>query len=511
MIRGTLRTPRVAIVGGGVSGIGIAAKLKLRGIDTFDLYEQSDDLGGTWRANRYPGLVIDVPARYYQYRFAPNPDWSRLFCPGSEIWAYVKRVAEDFGVTEHTRLNTRVTEGEWTGREWLVRTEHGDERAYDFIATGTGLLVHPRIPEFPGLETFEGASFHSAEWDHSVPLEGKRIGVIGSGATGVQIVKGLADVAGHLELYQRTPHWIWPFVNFRYREATKWAYRNLPWLNGMAYEFWRVLFEMSLGATVTRPGVMRFLMTAMTRLHLYRIRDPELRRRFTPPPDFTPFCKRIVVGTGFYELFERRSNVELVDTGIDHMEPRGIVTADGRLHELDVIALATGFHAHEYLRPMELIGPDGVRLSELWDGREPFAYRSVALPGFPNVVMMIGPHSPYGSNSLMMISETQQDFALRLIDMWRRREFDAIAPTHEATERFNAARRQAYSKTTWASGCRSYYIGKDGFPAIWPWPPKTHRRALATLEPSHWEMQPATTPAPATVGSNGNLQHASRR
>jgi cation diffusion facilitator CzcD-associated flavoprotein CzcO/pimeloyl-ACP methyl ester carboxylesterase len=498
------RTPRVAIVGGGVSGIGIAAKLKLAGIDLFDLYEQADDLGGTWRANSYPGLEVDVPARYYQYRFAPNPDWSRLFCSGREILAYLERVAREFGVYDHASLRTRVTEAEWTGEEWLARTDDGREKAYDFILAGTGLLVYPRIPELRGLETFAGAWFHSAEWDHSVALEGKRIGVIGSGATGVQAVKGLADVAGHLELYQRTPHWIWPFINFNYGPQTKWLYRHLPWLTPLAYHFWRILFEGSLGRTVTRPGVMRFLMTAMTRLHLLRIRDPELRRRFTPPPEIEPFCKRIIMATGFYELFERRPNVELVDVGIDRIEPRGIVTADGALHELDVIALATGFHAHEYLRPMELIGPGGMRLSELWDGQEPFAYRSVALPGFPNILMMIGPHSPYGSNSLMSISETQQDFALKLIEMWRRREFHAIAPTHEATDRFNAARRRAYGGTTWASGCHGYYIGKDGLPAIWPWPPKTLRRALANLVPAHWEeVQPSPATAPAGTSLDG--------
>lgn len=481
-----MRTPRVAIVGGGVSGIGIAAKLKLAGIDSFDLYEQSGDLGGTWRANTYPGLEIDVPARYYQYRFAPNPDWSQLFSPGEEIWAYLKRVADDFGITPHVSLRTKVTEAEWTGDAWRLRTDDGREKTYDFIASGAGLLVYPRIPELPGLETFAGDWFHSAEWDHSVPLEGKRIAVVGSASTGVQIIKGLADVASHLELHQRTPQWLWPFPNHRYTRVAKWAYRHLPWLNSIAYRFWQVMFEGSFGRAVVKPGLMRFLMSTMCRLHLYRIRDRELRRRFTPT-DSRPFCKRIVMVTGFYGLFERQ-NVELVDAGIDHIEPRGIVTTDGVLHELDVIALATGFHAHEYLRPMELIGPGGARLSDLWDG-EPFAYRSVALPGFPNVLMMIGPHSPIASNSLMTISETQQDFAMQMIDMWRRGEVDAIAPTWEATERFNAARRDAYGDTTWASGCNSWYIGADGLPFVWPWLPKRLRHALAEPKMSDWEVE----------------------
>lgn len=504
-----MRTPRVAIVGGGISGIGIAAKLKLAGIDSFDLYEKSDDVGGTWRANTYPGLRIDIPGRFYQYRFAPNPDWNCLFAPGREIWEYLKRVADDFGVTPHVSLRTAVTEAEWTGDEWLLRTDDGRQKTYDFILTGAGLLVHPRIPELRGLETFEGAWFHSAEWDHSVPLEGKRIGVVGTGSTGVQIIKGLADVAGHLELYQRTPQWIWPFFNYRYRRTTKWLYRHVPWLNHVAYRFWQVMVEGSFGRATVKPGLMRFLMTAMCRLHLYRVRDRDLRRRFTPT-DAKPFCKRIIVATRFYGLFER-PNVELVDSGIDHIEPGGIVTADGVLHELDVIALATGFHAHEFFRPMELIGAGGVRLSDLWSDGEPFGYRSIALPGFPNVLMMIGPHSPYASNSLMMISETQQDFIMRVIDMWRRGEIDAIAPTRQATERFNAVRRKAYSKTIWTSGCNSWYNGKDGVPHVWPWLPKRHRRALAAIELSDWELEPGPAAAPVEIEAEPSPQHAVHR
>ncbi len=481
-----MRTPRVAIVGGGPSGIGMAAKLKLAGIDTFDVYEQSDDVGGTWRANTYPGLEIDNPARYYQYRFAPNPDWSQFFAPGPEIWAYIKRVADDFGVTPHVLLRTRVAGAEWDGRAWLLRTEDGREKTYDFIVTGAGVLVHPRVPELPGLETFAGACFHSAEWDHSVPLAGRRIAVIGNGSTGVQLVNGLAETAGHLELYQRTPQWVWPFPNHRYTRMTKWVYRKLPWLNLVAYRFWQFLFEASFGRAVVKPGPMRTVMSAMGRLYLYRVRDPDLRRRLTPS-GAKPLCRRIIVAAGFYEQFER-PNVELVDVGIDHVEPRGIVTADGVLHELDVIALATGYHGHEYLRPMELIGQGGVRLSEVWD-REPFAYRSVALPSFPNVLMMVGPGSPIASNALMGVAETQQDFAMQMIEMWRRGEADALAPSAQATERYNAERRAAYPSTIWASGCSSWYIGADGLPNMWPWLPKDHRRALAAPELSDWEIE----------------------
>ncbi len=257
-----------------------------------------------------------------------------------------------------------------------------------------------------------GATFHSAEWDHDVALDGKRIAVIGTGSTGMQITRALAPRASRFELYQRTPQWIFPLPNRRYSALTKRVYARFPKLNLLAYAGWQKAFEHTFGSATVKPGFWRRFISAGCRLHVRRIRDPELRRRFTP--DDQPMCKRLVMGTGFYGLFER-PNVDLVDQGIDHVEERGIVTRDGRLHELDVIVLATGFDAHAFVRPMELIGPDGLRLSEVWE-TEPFGYRSVALPGFPNVLMLIGPHSPFGNQSLFTISETPADFAMRVIE-----------------------------------------------------------------------------------------------
>jgi cation diffusion facilitator CzcD-associated flavoprotein CzcO len=485
---GALRTPRIAIIGAGMSGIGMAAKLKLAGLESFDLYEQWNDLGGTWHANTYPGLSCDVASRYYQYTFAPNPDWTHLFSPGREIWEYLNRVADQFGVREHTSFSTRVTEAEWIDGGWLLRTDGGREERYDFIVTAAGGLVRTRRPEIDGLDTFAGAMFHSAEWDHTVPLTGQRIGVIGTGSTGMQITRALAPLAGHYELYQRTPQWILPLPNRRYSRATRALYRRFPQLNLAAYRGFQGAYELTLGRATVQPGFARWLIGTLCRLHLRSVRNAELRRRFTPPDQ--PMCKRMVMGNGFYGLFER-PNVELVDAPIDHIEAGGIVTRDGRLHELDVIVLATGFDAHAFVRPMELIGPGGLRLSDVWDG-EPYGYRSVALPGFPNVLMLIGPHSPFGNQSLFAISETQQDFAMQVIDMWRARSLDAIAPSREATDEFNRELRAAMPSTVWTTGCASWYIGKDGLPHAWPWVPSRHRQMLAAPELSDWELEPAS-------------------
>ena len=295
--------------------------------------------------------------------------------------------------------------------------------------------MHTKKPDLEGLETFAGAVFHSAEWDHSVALEGKRIGVIGTGSTGMQITRALAPVAGRFKLFQRTPQWIFPLPNRRYTRVGQVAVPPVPGAQprGVPRLAAHVRGDVRAGGHRARArGARRS--APLCRLHLRSVRDPELRRRFTP--DYQPMCKRLVMGTGFYKLFER-PNVELVDEGIHLVEPRGIVTRDGELHELDVIVLATGFDAHAFVRPMELIGPGGLRLSDVWE-QEPHGYRSVALPGFPNVLMLIGPHSPFGNQSQFRVSETQQDFAMRVIDLWRSGEVDAMAPTREATDRFNA-------------------------------------------------------------------------
>ncbi len=477
-----------------MSGIGMACKLKLAGMEDFELFEQWDDFGGTWHANTYPGLSCDVASRYYQYTFAPNPDWSHVYSSGKEINAYLHRVADDFGLREKTSFRTPVEEATWTGSEWVLRTKTGREGRYDFVITAAGGLVRTRTPAIEGLDSFAGACFHSAEWDHSVPLDGRRIGVIGTGSTGMQITRALAPRAGHYELYQRTPQWIFPLPNFRYGPWTRAFYRRFPHLQQRAYDTWAAFFEGTFGRGTVEPGFWRKLIQAGCRSHLrLAVRDAEQRARFTP--DDEPMCKRMVMGTGFYKLFER-PDVELVDTGIERIEAEGIRTADGKLHELDVIVLATGFDAHAFVRPMELTGHDGVKLSEAW-AEEPFGYRTVGLPEFPNVLMLIGPHSPFGNQSLFSISETQQDFALGVIERWRRGEVDALWPTREATQRFNDEVRAAVPNTVWATGCDSWYLGKDGLPQAWPWVPSRHREMLTELDPADWELRRAGEPVPA--------------
>ncbi len=463
------------IAGAGMSGICMGIKLREAGIESFRIFEKAAEAGGTWRDNTYPGLVCDVPSRFYSYSFDSNPDWSRVYSPSAEIKDYFDRAADRFGVRPKIEFGREVKAARWEDGRWRIELADGERVEADFFVSACGVLHHPRYPAIEGIEDFEGAAFHSARWDHSVELRGKRVGVVGSGSTGVQIVTALAGVAGRLSLFQRTAQWVFPFPNFHYREWSRRLMRHFPALRGLAYQGWQRWFEGGVARAVVEPGRRRQLIGAICRANLRSVRDPGLRRRLTPPDQ--PMCKRLVVSGGFYRAVQR-PGVEVVTDAIERVEPRGVVTRDGRLHELDVLVLATGFDAHAYLRPIELVGDGGVTLAEAWrDG--PRAHRTVALPGFPNFFMLIGPHSPVGNQSVVMIAESQADFVLGWIRRFRDGEMDAVTPRPEAMARYYEELRAALPNTVWMTGCDSWYLGADGLPELWPWTPERHREMLA--------------------------------
>jgi cation diffusion facilitator CzcD-associated flavoprotein CzcO len=348
------------------------------------------------------------------------------------------------------------------------------------------VLHHPRVPAIAGLDSFAGAAFHSARWDHSVPLKGARVAVIGTGSTGVQITTALAGVAERLYVMQRTPQWIIAVANTRYSRVSRALLARFPALSRASYRFNQRTMEGLLGRAVVAPGWQRALISRACRMNLrLAVRDPELRRRLTPSDE--PMCRRLIMSAGFYPALQK-PGVELVTDDIERIEPAGIRTVDGRLIELDVIVLATGFDAHAYVRPMEVLGDNGLSLEEAWTGG-PRAYRTVAVPGFPNYFMLMGPHSPIGNHSLVAIAETQADFIVDWIERIRRGEIRSVAPTREATERFNADMRAAMPNTIWTSGCSSWYIGEDGLPELFPWEPEVHRELLAEPVESDFAMR----------------------
>jgi cation diffusion facilitator CzcD-associated flavoprotein CzcO len=467
-----------------MSGLCVAIALLRSGITDVTIYEKADEVGGTWRDNTYPGLVCDIPSRVYQYTFARNPNWSHVFSPGGEIQAYFRDIADRFALRDRIRFGTEIVSARFEGGRWVLRTDAGAESTVDFLISACGVLHHPRMPSIAGLDDFEGHVFHSARWDHEVALQGRRIAVIGNGSTGVQLVCGLAGVAGKVMLFQRTAQWIVPVPNPRYSRFASVTHHAVPWLDRLAYLAYSLFFE-TFGVALIKPGLRRTLMGALCRASLRMVRDPDLRRALTP--NYQPMCKRLVVSGGFYRAIQR-DDVELVTAGIDHVERRGIVTEDGVLHEADVIVLATGFDTHAFFRPMQLTGRDGIAADELWrDG--PRAYQTVAIPGFPNFFMMLGPHSPVGNLALTGVAQSQADHILRWIERWRRDDFDTVEPTSAATETFNAGLRAAMPNTVWTTGCNSWYLNKDGVPEVWPFTPGEHRAMLANPDPGQYEFR----------------------
>lgn len=479
------RAVTVAIVGAGMSGLCMAVKLQDAGVDTFTIYEAADDVGGTWRDNTYPGLTCDVPSRFYSYSFRPNPNWSHLYSPGGEIHSYFSQVATERGIRPHIRFGTAVESARYERGQWVITTADGDEY-FDVLVTATGVLRVPRTPDLSGLETFAGPCFHSARWDHSISLADKRIGLVGTGSTGVQITAELGGKVRALNVFQRTPQWVFPVPNLRYSKLTKTILRRWPALCMVGYRFWQQAFERFPARAVVEPGWQRRMMVAMCRLNLrLSVRDAELRARLTPA--YHPMCKRQVFAGHYYRALQK-PGVRLITDMIDRVEPRGVVTADGTLHELDVLVLATGFDARAYVRPMTIVGAQGLTLDEAW-AAGPHAYRSVAVPGFPNMFMLIGPHSPIGNQSLVIIAENQADYVMQWIDQIRDGHVFAAAPSEVATKEYNEDMKAAMPQTVWVTGCNSWYLGKDGLPELFPWRPDRHRELLSTPEYADFEVQ----------------------
>ncbi len=453
----------VVVVGAGMSGLLMGIRLMESGIRSFRIFEKADSIGGTWRENRYPGLACDVPSFFYAYSFEPNLDWSHRFSPGPEIRAYFERVTDKYGVRPYITFGSAVERAEYETGLWRIETSGGESLRCKVLIAATGPLHHKNDPDIEGLEDFRGACFHSADWDEDIALEGKRIGVIGNGSTGVQMMTPLSKVAAKVTMFQRTAQWIYPLSNVAYTDAQRARKRRLPVLAWLARQFYKQIFELS-STIVTKPGFLRMNLARTVKKHLETISDPELRARLTP--DYEPGCKRLVISGDFYETMQRK-NVELVVDPIERVEGRGVVTADGRLHELDVLVLATGFRAHQW-GVDRVVGAGGESLQEAW-ARGTRTYRSIAVPGFPNFFMMCGPNSPIGNISVIDVSETQAGYIIDCLERLLRPGAAPIMPREDATRAFHRELLVAMMGTVWVTGCNSWYLDPDGVPTLWPW------------------------------------------
>jgi cation diffusion facilitator CzcD-associated flavoprotein CzcO len=457
---------RFVVIGAGMAGILAAIRLREAGFDDVVVYEKADRPGGTWRENTYPGLACDVPSHFYSYSFALNPDWSRRFSPGAEIQAYFTDVATRYGVSERTRFGKEIVRCAFENGRWHLTTKDGDRDVADVIIAATGVLHHPKMPDIEGLETFGGAAFHSARWDHSVPIDGRRLGVVGTGSSAIQIVTATVDRVAELALFQRTAQWIMPTQNPAYTEDEKADFRAHP---EAMEEIRRVTAQQFCDGFANILGDAESpilqVMHDMCVAHLESsVRDPELREKLRP--SYRAACKRLVMADGFYEAIQR-PNARLVTDAIARVEPAGVRTKDGTLYPLDVLVLATGFHVDWFVRPMQVTGRNGVRLDDVW-AHGATAYMSMTVPGFPNFFMLNGPNGPVGNFSLIEVAELQFDYVLKLVDEIRRGSCHELAPSGAAIARFDAERREAAKKTIWNTGCRSWYLDETGLPTAWP-------------------------------------------
>ncbi|MFE3055126.1 flavin-containing monooxygenase [Nocardia sp. NPDC059239] len=483
---GAARQPRIVIIGAGVSGIASAITLQRNGFDDFVILEKGSDVGGVWHWNHYPGLTCDVPSQLYQFGFAPKPDWSHIFAPGPEIQRYLADVAEQYGLRPHLRLNSEVVAATFSGSGWLVETGDGSRYEADFVIAATGVLHHPAVPDLPGLSEFTGEVLHTARWDDSVATAERRIAVIGTGSTGVQVVSALQPEAERVTHFVRSPQWvIWAPMQIPQPAIVGAVLNRLPQVNRALYQAGMTGARLFTDV-VTRPSWRRRAVQEYARLSLRaQILQPELREQLTP--DYEPLCKRQVLSGTYYRALRAR-NAELITTAIEEVTPTGIRTADGRHHQLDLIVFATGFRAHDYMRPMNLTGRDDISIDDAW-AKGPRAYRMTAIPGFPNFFTVLGPHSPTGSIPLHHAAEVTARYITRWIQRWSTGEFDTVEVTEDATDRFETEVSAAMGPTVWNTGCNSWYFTEGGSIDLLPFDRATMESMLSEPDPADFRLQ----------------------
>jgi cation diffusion facilitator CzcD-associated flavoprotein CzcO len=469
-----------------MAGILAAIKLRQAGFD-FTVYEKADRLGGTWRENTYAGIACDVPSHFYSYSFALNPEWSRHFSPGEEIQAYFEDVARRFEVDRKIQYGKEVTRAAFEGGRWRVELEDGSTDEGDFIIAATGVLHHPNYPDIEGIGEFEGIAFHSARWDHGVEMVGKRVGVVGTGSSAIQIVSALVDQVEEITLFQRTAQWVMPVDNPFFSAEEKAAFRERPEVmwelrNEVARSFTEGFANVLMDA---ESPVIRAIHDACVANLENSVRDPDLRERLRPT--YRAACKRLILSPDFYEAIQK-PNARLVTEGIDRAEKSGLRTRDGELHELDVLVLATGFRVDQFVRPMKVTGRGGVALDDVWkDG--PFAYMAIAVPELPNFFMLNGPNGPVGNFSLIDVAELQIGYIMQLVEQVRSGACREISPSPAAMARFHAERQQAAKTTIWNTGCKSWYLDANGLPTAWPWTYDRFREEMSQPSLDDYDLQ----------------------
>ena len=457
----------IAIVGAGFAGLGMAVELQQAGIDSFTIYEAASEVGGTWRENTYPGCACDIPSHLYSFSFELNPHWSRAYSPQPEIQRYLVDCARDYDLYSKIQFDTRIERAEFDEEQgiWTLVDGAGNELQARALVLGVGGLREPNILNIQGLEDFQGAHFHSARWDHDVDLRGKRVGVVGTGASGVQIVPAIADEVEELTVFQRTPPWVLPRNDRHYSFVEKALFSAVPGLQ-RAYRALLYWFHEARGTGfVSAPQLMELFQTFGRGFIEDSFDDPKLQKKVTP--DYTMGCKRVLFSDDYYRTLAR-DDVHLVDRAVERFRADGVVDAAGDDHRLDAVVFATGFQIHDFLSHIDISGRDGRNLNEEWsDGSE--AYFGVAVHGFPNLFMLIGPNSGLGHNSIVFMIEAQTHLIRQALQTIADEGATSMEVRPAAQRNFNRSVQQRMGDTVWKSGCDSWYLDDDGTNrTLWP-------------------------------------------
>jgi cation diffusion facilitator CzcD-associated flavoprotein CzcO len=487
------RSPKVAIIGAGFGGLGTAVALRRAGIDDIVIIEADDGIGGTWRRNTYPGAACDVQSHLYSFSFAPNKSWSRTYARQPEILAYLESVVDDFDLCRHLMLGTRVGTVCWNADNWrwdlqVDRAGHAATMSADVVVCAVGLFGSVKLPDIAGLPDFNGALMHTAQWDHSIDLMGKRVAVIGTGASGVQVVPELAKVVEHLAVFQRTPPWMVPKDDRPYSATELAQFRRNPLaVRRRRWQIWK--FQHDNTATFADDPVVAARSQIATSFLERTVADERLRRALTP--DYPFRCKRVLLGDEYYRALQE-DNVALVTDPIDRISETSVITVTGRVVDVDVIVLATGFETSRYLSSIDVIGAGGHRLHERW-GPDPSAYLGVAVGGFPNFFMLYGPNTNQGGNSIVYILEAGARLVASAASRVARRG-GYLDVRSDAEKRYNEELYADLERTIWTQ-CDSYFHSPTGrIVTQWPYTELEYARRTWRLRPRDWLHRTGAAP-----------------
>jgi cation diffusion facilitator CzcD-associated flavoprotein CzcO len=494
-----LQDVEVAIIGSGFGGLCMGIKLKEAGIGSFVILEKDEDFGGTWRVNHYPGAACDVPSHLYSFSFAQNARWSRKFPSQPELWAYTQEVVERFGLRPYIHTDTALMSADFdeAAGHWHVVTSKGSFTA-KFVVSATGALSRPSIPKLPGLESFHGRMFHSADWDHDYALAGKRVAVIGTGASAIQFVPEIAPQVAQLDLYQRTAPWVLPRPDRPISALEHWLLdkvKPLQWLyRGLTY----LRYESRLVALTKVRLLTRHLQRTAEREIAEYIKDPVLRAKLTP--DYKPGCKRLLLMNTYYPALAR-PNVNVCTDGIREVRERSIVGNDGVERPVDAIIFGTGFDVEHVLGKVDIRGRGGKNLIDGAQGGLE-GYKGCTVAGFPNFFMVTGPNTGLGHNSIIYMIESGVNYIVEAIRFIRREKLAAVDVKPEVQERYNAGIQSRFAGTVWASGCKSWYLSSTGRNStLWPGFTWEYRRITRRFDHGNYQLVKAATLPRRQTGS----------